>query len=137
MKKGFTLIELILVILLLSIIALISIPVITGITKDAKNKSYDQQLESIYNATRNYTTKNPGILPEEDEYDSSCVSVTDMQKAGVLESKDIINPAYSEECKDDEKCRSEYLNGVVIITWNVDNNKYKYTYDGSKTVCPN
>lgn len=137
MKKGFTLIELILVILLLSIIALISIPVITGITKDAKNKTYDQQLEAIYNAARNYATKNPRILPEEDEYDSSCISVTDMQKAGVLESKDIINPAYSEECKDDEKCRSEYLNGVVIITWNVDNNKYKYTYDGSKTVCPN
>lgn len=137
MKKGFTLIELILVILLLSIIALISIPVITGITKDAKNKTYDQQLEAIYNAARNYATKNPRILPEEDEYDSSCISVTDMQKAGVLESKDIINPAYSEECKDDEKCRDEYLNGVVIITWNVDNNKYKYTYDGSKTVCPN
>lgn len=137
MKKGFTLIELILVILLLSIIALISIPVITGITKDAKNKTYDQQLEAIYNAARNYATKNPRILPEEDEYDSSCISVTDMQKAGVLESKDIINPAYSEECKDDERCRSEYLNGVVIITWNVDNNKYKYTYDGSKTVCPN
>lgn len=137
MKKGFTLIELILVILLLSIIALISIPVITGITKDAKNKTYDQQLEAIYNAARNYATKNPRILPEEDEYDSSCISVTDMQKAGVLESKDIINPAYSEECKDNEKCRSEYLNGVVIITWNIDNNKYKYTYDGSKTVCPN
>lgn len=137
MKKGFTLIELILVILLLSIIALISIPVITGITKDAKNKTYDQQLEAIYNAARNYATKNSRILPEEDEYDSSCISVTDMQKAGVLESKDIINPAYSEECKDNEKCRSEYLNGVVIITWNIDNNKYKYTYDGSKTVCPN
>lgn len=136
-KKGFTLIELILVILLLSIIALISVPVITGIIKDAKDKSYQQQISGIVNAARTYMSKYPEKLPIEDELGSSCVSIVELQKAGVLENKDISNPSYTKDCENDEKCLNEHFEGVVIVTWSVENNKYNYTYDDSKTVCPN
>ena len=137
MKRGFTLIELVLVILLLSIIALISIPIVTGIISDAKTKSYDQQLDGILSASRTYMTKNPLKLPVEDELGSSCVSILDLQKSGVLENKDVPNPSYKEDCDSDAKCKDEYFDGVVIVTWDAYNNKYKYTYDGSKTACPN
>ncbi|MDD4733363.1 MAG: type II secretion system protein, partial [Bacilli bacterium] len=39
-KKGFTLIELIAVIVILAIVALISVPVITGIIKDTKKQAF-------------------------------------------------------------------------------------------------
>lgn len=171
MKRGFTLIELILVLLLLSIIALISIPIVTGIITDSKEKTYQQQIANIETAARTYMTRNPNKLPAEDELGSSCISITDMQKSGILESKDIINPKYSENCEEQleadkakewdktdcsknptssqcvaldkkyegkmEQCRNEHLIGVVMVTWDSDNNKYKYTYDSTKEVCPN
>jgi len=152
MKRGFTLIELILVILLLSVIALISVPVVTNIISDTKNKAYDQQIGSITDSARTYMTKNPQNLPLEDSTDSSCISITDLQKAGLLESKDVANPKYSETCVDDvmendegkteaeiqeeiQLCRDEILNGVIIVRWDENTNKYKYTYDAGTTSC--
>lgn len=164
MKKGFTLIELILVILLLSVIALISVPVVTGIISDAKEKSYNQQINSILSSARTYMTKNASKLPAEDENVNACISIEDMQRAGILESKDVSNPLYKEGCEEDllkdaEKkkegktdeeisqiesevleeisfCKSESLSGVVFVRWSEDTNKYKYSYDNSLSVCP-
>lgn len=164
MKKGFTLIELILVILLLGIIATISVPVVTGIISDAKEKSYNQQVNSILSSAQTYMTKNVSKLPKEDENVSSCISIEDMQRAGILESKDVKNPLYKENCeesllKNSEKqkegkteseiiqiendtlekinlCKSESLTGVIYVRWSEDSNKYKYTYDNSVNVCP-
>jgi prepilin-type N-terminal cleavage/methylation domain-containing protein len=135
-KKAFTLIELILVILLLSILALISVPVVSGIIQDSKKKTYNQQLSELTMAAKTYMAKYPSNLPEQDEYGSSCISITDLQKAGVLEAKDILNPNYSDECSNDETCANKYFDGVIMVKWDSDNNKYVYTYDGSKNVCP-
>jgi len=140
MKRGFTLIELILVILLLSIIAMISVPVVTNIIKDAKKNTYDQQIDSIIDAARTYMTKNPELLPAENEYDDYALPITDIQKAGLLESEDVVNPNYSETCVEDskdnneerKKCMCKVLNGTIYVNWDVESNKYQYTYEDNE-----
>lgn len=152
MKRGFTLIELILVILLLSVIAVISVPVVTNIISDTKDKAYNQQINSIMDSARTYMTKNPNKLPLEDSTDSSCIAIIDLQKEGLLESEDVKNPKYSETCEDDiladqgekteaeiqeeiQMCRDENIDGVIIVRWDENTNKYKYTYDAGANSC--
>lgn len=138
--KGFTLIELILVLLLLSVIALISIPIVNGIIKDSKEKAYGEQINIIKTAATTYMSKNPAELPAEDEFDNACISILDLQKAGMLENKDIVNPLHSESCEDtssNSQCKNRYFKGVIRINWDSENNKYKYIYDDSADKCNN
>ena len=50
MNKGFTLIELLAVILILAILALIAVPIVTGIIRDAKERSDNASRELYINA---------------------------------------------------------------------------------------
>ena len=54
MKKGFTLVELLAVIVILAIIALIAIPGIVHIIKNTKDKAYDRSVENIAHAAKLY-----------------------------------------------------------------------------------
>ena len=62
MKKGYTLVELLTVIIILSVLALITVPVVTNIINDSKLSSAERSLEgyvkAIENAQVNYVTVN-------------------------------------------------------------------------------
>ena len=53
-RKGFTLVEVLAVIIVLGILALIASPIISGIIRQSREKSYDQQLSEIYDAAEIY-----------------------------------------------------------------------------------
>ena len=63
MKRGFTLVELLAVITILSIILLITVPIVSGIIKDSKEKTREQSVElygrAIENAISEYFVKYP------------------------------------------------------------------------------
>lgn len=60
MKKGFTLIELICVIVLLGLIAMIAIPTINTAINNSKERAYNEQVTLIEDTARKYMSK---ILP--------------------------------------------------------------------------
>ena len=50
-KKGFTIVELVVVIAVIAILAAVMIPTFSGVTKDAKKKAALQEVKSAYSAT--------------------------------------------------------------------------------------
>ena len=54
MKKGFTLVELLAIIVILGIIGLIGVSVYNNVQKEASNKLYEEQLNEIENRIRSY-----------------------------------------------------------------------------------
>lgn len=88
-KKGFTLVELLAVIVLLGLVALIAAPAITGIIKKSKDSLSDSQKTSIELSAKNWATDNMLKLPKNDGQ-CICVSLRTLQAGGYadLEVKD-------------------------------------------------
>lgn len=59
-KKGFTLIELIVVIVILGILALVVVPKVGGFTSDAALSSHNANVRTLQSAAMMYTAENPG-----------------------------------------------------------------------------
>jgi prepilin-type N-terminal cleavage/methylation domain-containing protein len=116
MKKGFTLVELLAVIVILTIILVIVIPSVQDAIEESKQKAYNVTVESIEDAAKSYLYFNSGSY--KDEFTASGHITVDIQllkDEGFLK-QDIRNP------KNDE-----YIDGHVIITY-VSANKYTYEF---------
>ena len=62
-KKGFTLVEVLGVLVLLAVVLAIVLPTVNGILNQSKGTVYDAQIKKILNATYDYSLKNVKILP--------------------------------------------------------------------------
>lgn len=67
MKKGFTLIELMAIVLLMGVIALIIVPVIDNSIKEGKEDLYNSQIQTINVGLQNWAVDNKMILPDDGE----------------------------------------------------------------------
>jgi len=114
-KKGFTLIELMGVIILLGILSLIATVSISNTLKEKKHESCEMQLKNIISGAELWVSKNPFDAPKGDE--EVVLSLKDLKDGGLVD-KDITNPITSELFSDDIK---------ITIT-RVDNS-YKYEID--------
>src|SRR5574344_1917917 len=65
-KKGFTLAELMGVIIILSIILLLTLPAVDKIIKNSKERAYQEQVTSISKAASDWALSNSSLLPDED-----------------------------------------------------------------------
>ena len=67
LKKGFTLVELLAVIVILAVIALITTPIITGVLRDSREEAFKDSVSSLISITQNYyasiTYNDEGLLP--------------------------------------------------------------------------
>ena len=111
-KKGFTLIELMAVIIILAVIALIVTPLILNSMKDSKEKLYQTQLENIKSAARSYM-----VNIELEENKTINLSVGELKRSGFLKS-DIENPKTNEGFKD-----------CVLVNVQRKSESYIYTVD--------
>ena len=114
MKKGFTLVELLAVIVILVIIAMISVPIVINIINDSKTKTEEQSIEIygriIENAVANYFTKYP---------EKNKVTLEELEKENLINYNDRDIKCDTVQVKD----RKVYLDKCTI-----DGKKVNYTY---------
>ncbi len=118
-KNGFTLTELIGVMVILSIIALITYPIISDSFNSSTSNLSNEQIESLENIARIWATKNSDQLNEEEP---RYVTIEELKRSGLLENKEIIDVDNAEE-----------LSGCIKIYY--ENNKYNYEYDNYGEIC--
>lgn len=66
-NKGFTLVEVLAVIVLLIVIFMIIVPSVTSVVRKSKNTVYQKQINTILTATYDWSLKNVNNLPEKNE----------------------------------------------------------------------
>ena len=89
MKKGFTLVELLAVIVVLAAISLVIIPAVHGNLNRSREQSYDVQVKNIEEAAKNWAADHIGALP--DNGDTYILTLQDLQDGNYI-SKDLENP---------------------------------------------
>ncbi len=113
MKKGFTLVELLGVIIILGVIALITFPLIDKSIKSSKEKALERTIDGIEEAAYNYSVENDIGYPTE----YKVLSLTTLISNGFLNNK-LINPVTNEELK-----------GCVLYRWDSTISQYIFEYN--------
>ena len=120
MKKGFTLVELITVLIILAVIGLIVFPTVNSTIKESKEKAYIEQLEEIKNASEKWAYKNLDMVPNNNG-DSVTITLLDLKKGGFL-PLDVRNPK-----------TNELFSNALSVTITLNNNKYEYTINDTSS----
>ena len=97
-KNGFTLVELLAVLIILAIIFVISVPLMTEILDQSKNTLYKKQIDTILNGTYDYSLKHINYLPENDNI--SYITLGELKYEGIVDY-DLTNPETNERFKDE------------------------------------
>lgn len=114
MNKGFTLIELMAVIVILAIIASIAFPFVQDSINDSKINTCKEQKRTIEYAAKRWGADNAANLNGE----NTQISVTDLKKGGYLTSnQELTNPTGHD------------MPSIVTIIYDNENNQYEYRYN--------
>ena len=110
MKNGFTLIELLIIIVILGVLSVVVIPTVKNSIDEAKDSTYDVQINTITEAAENYF-----MHINSDINEPTVIYLEDILKSGYLDQEKIINPITEKE-----------FEGCVLIT--LSSNQYHYKY---------
>ena len=113
-KKGFTLVELLAVIIILSLVLVIAVPSVNKYIKQSKEKAYDTQISTIIEAAQAYASTNPELLPNRENI-SVKVTLGQLKSAGLIK-EEVKNP-------NDDK----YFDDALTIK--IKKNKENYIYE--------
>mgnify|MGYP006069958417 CR=1 FL=1 len=114
MKRGFTLVELLGVLLVLAVIALITFPIVTKSIKDNKERLYNSQLEEIKLGAEKWAYKNLSLLPDQDG-ETITVTLLTLKESGDV-PLDVRDPRTGELIPNDMMITIEFKNNDYIIT---------------------
>lgn len=118
MKKGFTLIELMAVVIVMGVIALLVVPVIDRTMNQIKEEGYQTQLNNIKQGAKSWGASHVAELPTKGQ--TKVITLLDLKREGLID-KDIKNPKTKEKFPDDYK--------ITIVN---KNGKIKYQVEGEK-----
>lgn len=90
-KNGFTLVELLAVVVVLGLISLLTVPVVDRILRDNREKANDVNVDTILNAAYDYVQQNPSNIPDNTDGAVTTFTLTDLINSGLIKS-DITNP---------------------------------------------
>ena len=115
MKRGFTLVELLAVMILLGVVSLIAIPSIGKILNRSREKARESTKNELIKAAKNYYADNIRELPDDGSH--KCLSVSEIEESGYISNDDIVDPTTEEK-----------LTGYVKIYFDNTYNQYTYEY---------
>lgn len=121
-NKGYSLVELLAVIIILGLIITISIPIINSSLSKSKEKALNTQIKEIIASGRKYATEHTNVLPDETN-NITTISIELLKSEGFIDKDKIINPVTEEE-----------MTGCVLIMYGVNNEEYHYDYNDSCSV---
>lgn len=116
MKKGFTLMELLAVIIVLSILSVIVFPNVVKIINKSKENLYQAQLRDLEIVTKNFSLDHKELL-DKNYLNDIYISLSTLKKSRYLEENIIKNPKTGKE-----------MLGCMKMSYNYDNNQYNYEY---------
>lgn len=119
MKKGYTLVEVLAVIIVLSVIGLIAIPAVRTSVETSKQKAYNSQIEIIKNEAKKWAATNNELLP----VDNSVYKLS----IRTLISDGYINNTENGKLKD-PRDETKNIDGCVYISYEELYNQYLYEY---------
>lgn len=115
-EKAFTLVELIAVVAILGLIALIVYPAITSVIRNARESSYNDQVNVIIKAAKEWSTDHANVLP--DDGSVYRLPVSDLLDEGYIANDEIKDPRNS----------SKNLTGNVEIKYDSSITQFTFTY---------
>ena len=89
-KKGFTLVELLAGIVILSLILVIAVPSVNRYIKQSKEKAYNTQISTIIEAAQAYASANSGLLPRKEEFVVK-ITLGQLKSSGLIK-EEVKNP---------------------------------------------
>jgi len=116
MKKGFTLVELLAVIIVLGVIGLIATVTVSNELKENRESLYQIQIDNIKRSAQNWASNHVFELPEEGE--SLTLTLGQLKQEGL--SGDVVNPLTDEQFDDNltkikiTKVENSYVYEVII-----------------------
>lgn len=111
-NKGFTLVELLTVIIVLAAISLVIVPAVNNSLNNSNEQAYKVQISNIENAAKNWISDNISLIP--DNGDEIVVTLGELQDGNYI-SKELENP----------KTKSPFPRNTKVIIKNV-NESYIY-----------
>lgn len=117
MKKGFTLVELLCVIIIIAVISLVVFPLVTSYINRSKDELYEVQVKDIEDSAKKWALDN---LDKLDKYHVNDVYVTleYIKFKGYLEKDEILNPK-----------TKEVMDGCILVKYDESSKQYDYIYD--------
>ena len=132
MKKGFTLVEMLVILIFLSLIFLIAVPSTINMLKKGEDDKYNRFLNDVYLATEAYLENNKVDYPNLNIIGATTyIYMKDLVDEGLI-STNLVNPKYCEdnECtsKKIATCSSKTcsVDDYTIIVTKDEDGKYKY-----------
>ena len=122
-KDGFTLVELLAVVVIIGITYLIIFPSVTSFIDKSKKKSYNIQVDLIEKASKKWVVDNTDELLKKDPYHLNNINLTltTLKKEGYLQDMFIENPK-----------NKKIMTGCVVVSYQSNKNQYEYTYEDGK-----
>ena len=126
-KRGFTLVELMGVIIILGVIGLIAIPTVRKVTNESKEKLYKVQISNIKDGLKNWATTNSKSLPQE-EGQTITITLGQLKMAGFIDNE-LKNPKTNKCFGNDMELIIKRFQKNYIYEVNLDSGTEKDTCD--------